>query len=221
MPASAYQPFNFPAASSGRSTSTASPTAGADVFGSRPQPVAMPDPYEDLSRVYPNLSGTNAQVSSDVLSQLRGELSPETVNAIRDSAATFGVSSGMPGSGLAGASGLRNLGLTMQGVQQQGLQNYGSLVPVISGTQTVRPETQADINTQNAVWAAAPDPVAAGNYAQQLFDRYLQQQSGGPAGGTSGSGDSGSWHGSQAPVQTYYTYYGPNGIPMGPPHRVS
>ena len=154
---------------------------GAAIFGTRPQPIAMPNPYGDLQQIYPDLGETNAQLSSDVLSRLRGELSPDTLNALRDNAAAFGVSSGMPGSGLSANRGLRNLGLATEDVQRQGLQDYNALMPVLSSTQTVRPETQADINTQNSVWRSAPDPAAAGNYAQQLFDRYLAAMSS-PAG---------------------------------------
>lgn len=171
--------FNFPTVRSG----SASGASNADIFGQRVAQVPMPTPFQNLSSVYPNLSGANAQVSGDILSKLKGQLSPETINAIQDNAARFGVQSGMPGSGLAGNLGLRSLGLQTEALQQQGLQDYGNILPVISGTQTVKPETQFEVNLQNAVNAAAPDPGAASTYAQGLFDKYLQSIRG-PAGGT-------------------------------------
>lgn len=157
----------------------------SDVFGRRPTPLTPPDPYSDLSKVYPNLSGTNAQLSSDVLSKLKGELSPATVNAIQDAAARFGITSGMPGSGLQWNKSLRDIGLTSEQVQQQGIQDYTNVVPTISRTQTLDPALQTEIGTQNALWASGPDPAAAGTYAQNLFDKYLASMRS-PAGGTGG-----------------------------------
>lgn len=158
-------------------------TGGGDPFGQKVAPVAMPQPFSDLSAVYPNLSGTNAQVSSDVLSRLKGELSPETLANIQNAAATFGVASGMPGSGLQINRGLRDVGLTTEALQEQGLKDYQGLLPTISGTQTVNPSLQYEVNLQNAINRAAPDPAAAATYAQSLFDKYLQNLRG-PAGGS-------------------------------------
>ncbi len=162
------------------------PHPGQGAFGLVPGNIGMPDPYGDLSAIYPNLSGTNAQVSGDILSKLRGELSPNTINAIQDAAAGFGVASGMPGSGLQFNKSLRDIGTTSEQVQQQGLQDYASLIPVISGTQTVNPALQAEIATQNSINMAAPDPSSAASYAESLFNKYLQQLN--PAGGTGGGG---------------------------------
>lgn len=171
--------YNFPTA---RAVSPTGAT-NANIFGTRVGQVPIPSPFSDLSSVYPNLSQTNAQVSSDVLSRLKGQLSPETINAIQDNAARFGVQSGMPGSGLQRNLTLRDLGLQTEALQQQGLQDYASIVPTISQTQTLRPESQFEFNLQNAVNRAAPDPGAAATYAQGLFDKYLQSLRS-PAGGT-------------------------------------
>lgn len=158
-------------------------SSGGNPFGTKVDQVPMPNPFSDLSSVYPNLSNTNAQLSSNVMSALKGQLSPETIAAIQDNAARFGVQSGMPGSGLQRNLTLRDLGLATEARQDQGAQQYGSLIPVISGTQTVRPETQFNVNLQNAVNRAAPDPGAAASYAQQLYNQYLNA-SRSPAGGT-------------------------------------
>lgn len=162
------------------------PQAGKGTFGEVPGPIGLPDPYSDLSRVYPNLGGTNQELSNAIMSKLKGELSPATIAAIQDTAAKYGVSSGMPGSGLSFNKSLRDLGLASEAVQQQGLQAYGALMPVISNTQTVRPETQIGVADRNALFNAAPNPTMANNNARELFEMYLNRmgQSNGPAGGT-------------------------------------
>lgn len=139
----------------------------------------MPNPSADLAALYPNLTATNAAMSGNVLSELRGQLSPDTISNIVDSSAAWGVGSGMPGSQLAKNLIPRSIGLTTSQLQRQGLQDYSSVIPVISGTQTVRPETQAEINATNAFNAAAPNPTAAANYAMELYDQYMN-----PAGST-------------------------------------
>jgi hypothetical protein len=144
--------------------------------------------------VYPNLSGTNAATSSALLSELQGQLSPETLANIRNAEATYGVTSGMPGSDLARYRGVRDIGLTTEQLQRQGLADYSSIIPTVSATQTVTPAQQAqlqagqnqlstDIAGFNAVNASAPNPASAGSYAQQLFEQYLNRESS-PAGGT-------------------------------------
>lgn len=175
-----YNPF-FSSIGGSQFNLNPNPQSGSGAFGAVPGAIGMPDPFGDLSNVYPNLSGSNTAASQAILSRLRGELSPDTINAIRDAAATFGVGSGMPGGGLSRNLTLRDLGRTREDLISRGLQEYNALLPTISGTQTVRPETQVDIATQNALNRAAPNPTAAANYAQQMFDKYLKLQSA-PAG---------------------------------------
>jgi hypothetical protein len=163
-------------------------STGGNPFGSKVAQLPTPNPYGDLSSVYPNLGQTNAAASGAVLSKLRGELSPETLANIQNAAASFGVSSGMPGSGLQIHRNLRDLGLSTEALQQQGLQDYNSLIPTVSGTQTVRPELQHEINLQNALDAASPDPSAAASYAQEVFKKYLNSMNS-PAGGTGAFAD--------------------------------
>jgi hypothetical protein len=88
----------------------------------------------------------------------------------------------MPGAGggtIGGNRTLRDVGLTSIQQQQQGIKDYASFVPSVSGTQTVAPALQAEVNTQNSINAAAPNPAAAQSYAEQLFNRYLSQLNGG------------------------------------------
>jgi hypothetical protein len=165
-----------------------------------PGAVGLPNPAADLGALYPNLSGANEQVSKNVMSELRGDLSPETLNAIQDAAATYGVTSGMPGSQLAAFGGLRNLGRTVADTQRAGLQDYLASVTGISNTQTVKPELQTQIAQQNAVWSAAPDPEAAAKEQEALFNRYLEKTKI-PAGGGTAQGSDMPWWMSPAEYQ--------------------
>ncbi len=163
------------------------PLSYNSTFGGVPGSIGIPNPYQDLSSVYPNLTGTNAAASQSLLSELQGQVSPETQALLQDKSAAFGVSSGMPGSGLARNRTLRDLGLTSENLQQQGLANYSRLIPSVSGTQTVSPDLQSQIAARNAQVLAAPIPAQAASYAQQLFDQYLNALRK-PGGGTGGIG---------------------------------
>lgn len=181
--AALYYPVGGGAAPQTNYNVNPAPRGGQGAFGAVPGAVGLPSPARDLSALYPNLSGQNTQISKNVMSELMGELSPEAQRAIQDSAATFGVTSGMPGSGLAGFRGLRDIGRSVEELQGKGLQDYLNAVTGISKTQTVSPELQTEIATQNAVWGAAPDPAAAAAEQENLFEKYLQETKS-PAGGT-------------------------------------
>lgn len=147
--------------------------ASYNPFGSVPGAIGTPNPYGDLGSVYPNLSGTNAAASQAILGELRGQLSPETLANINNAAATYGVTSGMPGSGLAINKGPRDIGLATEDLQRKGVQDYNATIPTVSGTQTVSPALQTEIADRNSVYAAAPNPRDAQTYAQDLFNKYL------------------------------------------------
>ena len=186
------------------------PKTGQGAYGLTPGSVSVPNPFGDLSSVYPNLSGANSQISSNIMNELNGVLSPGTINNLRNSAASFGVTSGLPGSQFSGYQGLANLGLTTEKMQQQGLQDYLSAITGISKTQTVDPALQTEIATQNSVWNAAPDPAAAAKEQQSLFDQYLQKLQS-PAGGTGSRAGVPWWQSGTTPaVQTYHTPVGTN-----------
>ncbi len=131
------------------------PHPGFGAFGLVPGPLGVPEPFGNID---PNLVG------NVINSHIRGQLSPEELNAIQDENARFGIDSGMPGAGLNRNRGLRNLGLDTGRRQAQGLAEYNALVP---GAGLLN-----EIATQNSLNAAAPDPAAAASYAEQLFNRY-------------------------------------------------
>lgn len=93
-----------------------------------------PDFQSNFASIYPNAGATGAAVAGNTLSRLRGELSPETLSAIQDSAARFGMSAGIPGSGISGSYGRKLLGQTVEGLQSQGLQDYLNTLKTYSGT---------------------------------------------------------------------------------------
>lgn len=149
-------------------------------FGSQPAPVPIPQPAQDLANQIPGLSGLNSSASNFIGSELSGQLSPDTLQAIQRAGAQQSVSSGMPNTGmaagtLAGQGSLATIGQTSQQLQNQGVSDYSKFVPTVSSTQTVNPAVEAEINTQNSINAAAPNPGAAATYAQQLFQQYLSQ----------------------------------------------
>lgn len=175
-----------------------------------PGSISNPNPFGDLSAIYPNLSNTNSTISANIMNELNGQLSPSTINNIRNQAASFGVTSGLPGSDFAGYQGLANLGLTTEKLQGQGLQDYLNAITGISKTQTVDPALQTEIATQNAVWNAAPDPAAAAKEQQNLFDEYLKKTMS-PAGGTGSRAGVPWWQSGAAPAtQTWHTPVGTN-----------
>lgn len=179
------------------------PIAYNPTFGGIPSQIGIPSPSSDLLAQLPGLGDLNAAASTDVLSQLRGSLSPGTQKLLQDASAQFGIRSGMPGSGLARNRNLRDLGLTSESMIDRGIKNYASLIPTVSSTQTVNPALQAEIASRNALVSAAPVPGQAQSYAQSLFDKYLQMMRG-PAGGTSTAT-------SPAPVGA--SGFGPGGVP--------
>jgi hypothetical protein len=104
----------------------------------------------------------NSAASSDILSNLNGTLSPGTQNALQNASATYGVTSGMPGSDLTWNSLYGNIANASTTQQQTGLSEYNSTIPTVSGTQTVSPDLQTQIAEQNAVDNASPNPTEAG-----------------------------------------------------------
>lgn len=163
------------------------PQAGYGASGGVPGAIGLPNPYQDLQRHLTNLGPLNNQAGADILGNLNGQLSPETMARIQDASAAFGISSGMPGSGLARSRTARDLGLATQDLQARGVQQYNQTIPTISGTQTVSPGLQSEIASRNATFAAAPNPAAATSHAESLFQQYLDSMGRGN-GGRGGGG---------------------------------
>jgi hypothetical protein len=158
-----------------------SPVPGQGIYGSVPGQVsAPPSIWEQTLAANPAFSEMTASESDLIKSQQSGLLSPETLRNIGNYAAARGVSAGQPNSPLANLIGMNVVGTTTEQLQQQGSQNYLGFLGAVGGMQQ-NPSLMAEIATQNALWAAAPDPSAAGQHAEQLALQYLQSQR--PQGG--------------------------------------
>lgn len=197
---------------------------GGGPFGTKVAPTPMPNPFGDLSHVYPNLGDTNAAVSGAIGNRIAGHLSPETVRALHDQAATFGVTSGMPGwnaGNLTEANYLGNIAGAREKLIGEGLAEYNQTLPTVSRTQTVDPGLQAEITSMNALNAAAPDPAAAASYAEGLFNKYLAALQG-PAGGTRAPIFADDPHAGKTHISQYNQLWGLGGLsdPLGAPQKV-
>jgi hypothetical protein len=61
-------------------------------------------------------------------------------------------------------------------LQGKGLQDYLAQITGLSKTQTVSPELQTEIATQNSVWNAAPDPEEAAKQQEEEFKKYMDPE---------------------------------------------
>lgn len=157
-------------------------------MGGAPQPAGnnynSTNYNSNFSALYPNLGATQAQAASNTLSRLRGELSPETLNTIQDTAARFGITSGIPlgtgGNTVTGNLGRRLTGLTSEGLQSQGLQDYLNTLGAYSGTLMPRPgdiigaETSRYSTDVGARTAADALSEQARQFTQQLRNRQAE-----------------------------------------------
>ncbi len=133
------------------------------------QPVSV---YDQLKQNVPNYGALTQSATSNIGGELNGQLSPQTMDTIQNSAATKGVAGGYGGSQFQDNNELANLGLTSEALQHQGLTDYNQFATT-TGQQQQAPELQYEVASQNALNAAAPNPAEAQNYAQSLFEKYL------------------------------------------------
>lgn len=124
--------------------------SGDGIFGGNPGQVGMPDPYAELSQVYPGLGQTNNALSSNISTELEGGLSPSTLDAISGAQSQYGIP------GTVNTSPM-SLGTTSTSLENQGIMGWDSLLPTIATTETVPPQVQAEIAMYNAQQAAQAD----------------------------------------------------------------
>ena len=145
---------------------TASPQYGNGPFGMVPGAVNTPNMAASTQYGLPSAG------ASTISSELAGTLSPGTQNLLQNKAAAYGVTTGQPwasgGNTLPLQNLLDNMGLTSENLAHQGVGDYSQFNPA---------SVQAEVASQNATNAAAPDPAAAAQYAKSLFDKYLAQGS--------------------------------------------
>lgn len=154
----------------------------AGAYGTIPAAIPTPTSLWQQTQAIPGMSGLTSSATGAIGNQLAGIIDPATSNMLKNSAAAWGVSSGMPGSGAATNFDLESLGLTSMGEQQKGLGNYMNFLGA-SGQQQMSPDLQSSIAQWNSTMAAAPDPEQSAKALEDLFKKYMN-----PAGGTGARG---------------------------------
>jgi hypothetical protein len=150
------------------STSPSTPRTG---FGTVPSSIPIPPSvFSQLSGTVPNFTSNLGGAGNVINSQLSGQVSQGTLNALKTGAAQFGTASGMPGSGLEQNQLFGNIAGFSEGQQQKGIQNLLAQIGALGPTMT-NPNLAAEISGRNADLAAAPDPRLA---AQEQFNLWLK-----------------------------------------------
>jgi len=160
---------------------------GVGPYGTVPGPIGKPPSlYQGAQTIYPGLAGLTDTAGRNIAHELAGDFSPETENALWDTANRFGVASGMPGAGLWSNRFMGNVAGAKEKLQQQGGADYSRFLGDLAKT-TDDPNLLASIAARNATMAAAPNPEAA---ALALAEAYRRAQldaasrARGPGGGT-------------------------------------
>jgi hypothetical protein len=165
--------------------------------------------FTQLSGAVPGFTGNTATTSSLIGSQESGQVSPQTMNALKTGAAEFGTANGMPGSGLEQNQLFGNIAGFSEGLQQKGIQNYLAMVSGLGPTMT-HPELAAQISARNTDLAAAPDPKLA---AQEQFNLWLKGMQYAQGAGGYGNGP-GRWGGGGTLGPTHSNW---GGMGINPP----
>jgi hypothetical protein len=133
----------------------------SDIFGSKPAPVPIPASTWQETQSIPGMPQLNQNVQNILNSELMGNISPQTSEAILNQAAARGVNLGMTGGAYGNDLAIGLTGQTSQGLQQQGLNNAMGYEQAVAGQQ-LNPALVSDIQQYNNQVAAAPSPVASG-----------------------------------------------------------
>ena len=174
-----------------------SPTSGQGPYGAVPGTTTLPpSTFTQTTAAVPGLGQpASDQLTSNIMSELQGELSPQVLANLQNQAATFGISSGMPGSNaipgtLANNSNLLANVETTQQLQHSGEQDYLSALAGI-GAQQLNPSLISSVNQGNAELAAAPNPTEAAQTQLANYYAALNAARGPGAGSAVGPGPAG------------------------------
>lgn len=150
---------------------------------------------------YQNLMTT---ASGDIQNELEGQLSPDVINQITESAAERGVATGAPGGPNGNAAYLKALGLTSLGLEEQGQQDLTAAIgrtpvgPAFNpASMLVTPGEQQSSAAQAAIAAAQPNGLAAAMANMAAARAGLNTGAGGGGATVSGPGNAG---GGEAPL---------------------
>ncbi len=160
---------------------------GVGPYGTVPGPIGVPpSTYEGAQSIYPGLAGLTATAGGNIAHELAGDFSPQTENALWDTANKFGVASGMPGAGLWSNRFMGNVAGAKEKLQAQGQGDYNNFLASLAKN-TNDPNLLAQIAARNATMAAAPNPQDAANALSLAYQRAMMNNlnnARGPAGGT-------------------------------------
>jgi hypothetical protein len=154
-------------------------TGSGTAYGTVPGPIGVPPSvFQQLSGAIPNFSGLTTGTSNLIGSQQSGNVSPQTLNALKTGAAQFGINSGMgPGSGLETNQLFGNIAGFSENQQQRGIQNYLALISGVGPTMT-NPNLAAEIAARNADLKAAPDPTKSAAAQLDLWKQMFNYSRG-------------------------------------------
>jgi hypothetical protein len=144
---------------------------GSSSYGSQPGQVQLPSNiYQQIQQQAPGVTGLTSKAVSNIAQEEAGQLPSDVAQNIQDYGAAWGISSGMPGSGIAHNLTLKDLGLTSLQEQQQGFGNYLNFLGGFGATQTPQ-QLGYESNLQNVMNAAAPNPSAVAGAELQAQQR--------------------------------------------------
>jgi hypothetical protein len=156
---------------SGTGLRTSTSGGGRTAYGTVPEPIPTPPSVFSQLNSIPGFTANTGGAGRVVGSELAGNVSPGTMNALKTGAAQFGVGNGLGfGSGLETNQLFGNIAGFSEGQAHRGVQDYLSEVGALGPTMT-NPNLAAEISARNATLAAAPDPKLA---AQQAFNDWLR-----------------------------------------------
>lgn len=153
----------------------------SNIFGSRPNPLPVPNVQGNLQKATPNYQAMLAELTGNILGNLNGQLPMDVQNQIFDAANARAYAGGFGGSGLGRNLTLRDLGLNSLQRQDVGASQLMNFLPVQSRTATVDPALLNQINDFNSIAAALPDPAARGKWLEEQYNKTQMLQSN-PAG---------------------------------------
>lgn len=171
-----------------------SPQGGRGAYGSVPGAVGMP--ASRYSQVRNIVGGPRAEslISENLLRDLGGDIDLDT---LQNDAARFGVATGMPmvgggtGPSFTGVRGLNRTEQERRAIRRQGLQDYLGAAQGI-GALSDDPNLAANLATQNAIWASAPNPELAAQEQMRIWEQQFRRLS---LGGGGSSRSRGPWGG--------------------------
>lgn len=170
------------------------------------------------------------QASSNIVSNLAGEVPPDVINLLQQQGAERGVGMGAVGSPNAGAQYLKALGLTSIGQQDKGQTQLTQAIqrtptsPLFNvASQMISPQEMQAARYMANIYGAAPNPRAAAEEAMRNAEEAMR--AGASMAGGGGTTIGGSLAGGGPPSTTYtqpganlptYVYGGGGNQNMGP-----